>query len=100
MVLVSYFLVKQNSKLHVSGLNVRQIKNKVLYNLGKYLWVNNTDQKDRQPPHKAEVVQPEKQELPIVRGRNKPTIIVQDKPKPIIQRSETVVYISKINSNA
>ena len=97
--LVSYFLANKLKITHL-GLNVRQIKNKVLYNLGKYLWVNNTDQKDRQTPHKAEVVQQEKQKLPIVRGRNKPTTIVRDKTKPIIQRSKTILYASKLNYNA
>ena len=36
--------------LCLQALSVRQIKNKVLYNLGEYFCVNNTDQKDRQPP--------------------------------------------------
>jgi hypothetical protein len=71
----------------------------VLYNLGKYLWVNNTDQKDPQPPPKAGAVSQEEQMLPIVQGRSKPTTIVRNRPKPTIQRSKTVFHTSKLNSN-
>jgi hypothetical protein len=37
------------------ALNVRQIKDRVLYDLGEYFCVNNTDQKEWQPP-KAKAV--------------------------------------------
>jgi hypothetical protein len=79
------------------ALSVRQIKNKVLYNLGEYFCVNNTDQMDRQPPTQTGAVWQKKQMLPIVQDRSKPTPIVRDRPKVIIQRSKTLFYTSKIN---
>jgi hypothetical protein len=82
------------------ALNVRQIKNQVLYDLGEYFCVNNTDQKDRQPPLQTGAVWQEEQMLPIVQDRSKPTPIVRDRPKLTIQRSKTVFYTSKINFNA
>jgi hypothetical protein len=52
--------------------------------------VNNTDQKETQPPQ-TEAVQQKKQMLPIVQDKNKPTPIVQDKNKLTIQRRKTVL---------
>jgi len=52
--------------------------------------VNNKDQTEIQPPQTGAVLQ-EKQMLPIVRDRNKPTPIIRDRPKLTIQRRKTVL---------
>jgi len=86
-----------NKKLNAfRALNVRQIKNKVLYDLGENYCVNNTDQKEAQLP-KAKAVWQEKQMLPTVRGRSKPTPIVRKRPKPTIQRSKRYFCTFKID---
>jgi hypothetical protein len=52
--------------------------------------VNNTGQKERQPPQTGAVWQ-EKRMPPIVRDKSKPTPIVLDRPKLTIQRRKTVL---------
>jgi hypothetical protein len=48
--LVTYWQLLKTQNYPFRVLYVRQIKNKVLYNLGEYFCVNNTDQKDQEPP--------------------------------------------------
>jgi len=59
----------------------------VLYDLGENFCVNNKDQKEEHLP-KAKAVWQEKQMLPIVQDRSKPTSIVRKRPKPTIQGSK------------
>jgi hypothetical protein len=63
----------------------------VLYDLGEYFCVNNTDLMDQQLPIQTGAVWPKKQMPPIVQDRSKPTPTVRDRPKPTIQRRKTVL---------